>query len=650
MDYTYSPDYLVKEETKEQTQELLKYVDTLQIKQHYMKIELSNPYSSSSNDVFALEGIATQGNISVNGNSAVRRSGSLTMIVPDEKIFGSQFGGKTINKVTQLSNLIAINKRAKISIGYENTGSQYKEYDMFWFPLGVFTLQNPSVTYSNSGIQVQVKLSDLMTLLNGTNGGELQNAMTHSPIGVNKNGEIVDDPVLVNTLIKTLVVDMGGINASNVKIYDVPEMVEKQIVCWGGSDSNAYIYKDENDITHISTSLPDGVVQFNVVRQREPLGTKEVAFTYPGELTSNPGETIVSVLDKIKKTLGNYEYFFDVEGNFIFQKIKNYLDEGAAPDRLTDAINEKYFYSVSNKAVMTLDKQIATSYSNTPKFDAIKNDFVVWGKDDNKLGIRYHLLIDKYDTDALNTYDCQIYTDSFGVMRVLSAKEMGENSTVTSTKIKASDWRHELYLSAVAKSSPTSPSVGLTQLEKEVIEELPKIFDVIGSGGYFQASEPFLLSYWLDRINIKDLGIASNTDYSDTVIHEMAISDIGDRPKTYNDDKLNCLFMPKVPDVNLDELEADGRITDDVKANWTIGTVYNPAFDYLRSVLHEHTSANNSISLQTMPMYYLEPNIRVQVENDESDIHGEYVINNLTMPLTVNGMMSISASKAVERI
>ena len=35
-------------------------------------------------------------------------------------------------------------------------------------------------------------------------------------------------------------------------------------------------------------------------------------------LVANPGDTITSVLDKIVKTFGDYEYFYDVEGHFIF--------------------------------------------------------------------------------------------------------------------------------------------------------------------------------------------------------------------------------------------------------------------------------------------------------------------------------------------
>jgi hypothetical protein len=48
------------------------------------------------------------------------------------------------------------------------------------------------------------------------------------------------------------------------------------------------------------------------------MGYSYVDFTYPGELASSAGESVVTVLDKIKNALGNYEYFFDTEGIFHF--------------------------------------------------------------------------------------------------------------------------------------------------------------------------------------------------------------------------------------------------------------------------------------------------------------------------------------------
>ena len=47
---------------------------------------------------------------------------------------------------------------------------------------------------------------------------------------------------------------------------------------------------------------------------------------YPYDLILSPGETITSMLDKLVQMLGNFEYFYDVDGRFIFQKKRTYLD------------------------------------------------------------------------------------------------------------------------------------------------------------------------------------------------------------------------------------------------------------------------------------------------------------------------------------
>jgi len=150
--------------------------------------------------------------------------------------------------------------------------------------------------------------------------------------------------------------------------------------------------------------------------------------------------------------LGNYEYFFDTEGKFHFQRIKNFIDEGAAPDDLTTAINEKYFFNQVNKASLSLtDSKIISSYSNAPNFSKVKNNLVLWGKNTNsQLGIRYHLLIDKYPTDDQNgiTYYFDWYTDDFGVQRVLSAST---EKNAFSSSVTATDWRHKMYFDAIIK-------------------------------------------------------------------------------------------------------------------------------------------------------------------------------------------------------
>ena len=41
-------------------------------------------------------------------------------------------------------------------------------------------------------------------------------------------------------------------------------------------------------------------------------------FIYPGELIAKPGDTVAGILDKIKNVLGNFEYFYDIDGHFRF--------------------------------------------------------------------------------------------------------------------------------------------------------------------------------------------------------------------------------------------------------------------------------------------------------------------------------------------
>jgi hypothetical protein len=47
-------------------------------------------------------------------------------------------------------------------------------------------------------------------------------------------------------------------------------------------------------------------------------GYRLTDLTFAGELKANVGETLVSVLDKIKNMLGNFEYFYNLDGKFVF--------------------------------------------------------------------------------------------------------------------------------------------------------------------------------------------------------------------------------------------------------------------------------------------------------------------------------------------
>ena len=448
----------------------------------------------------------------------------------------------------------------------------------------------------------------------------------------------------------------------------------------------------------------DGVLTTEVRPKEKPSKTfsfgQDVGFIYsdfyyPGELVGNAGDSVVTILDKIKNTLGNFEYFYDVQGNFIFQEKKNYLNTKYstvviknmnANDYLIDASRSKYSYEFN-------DANLITSFSNSPQYNMIKNDFVVWGIRETatgaKLPIRYHLAIDekpipgnKYEeivfttnedtdlreakkpiviADAKNyqgyegyIYKCEdtYYKCIDGKLKALESGEYNVQSVTTS------DWRDELYLQGVQ-----AEGLGLdtNAYYVELINEWPKLYDT-EKGAFHE-----------DLINSEG-GLVGDLDYfldfidSSSAIGEFSIKNIGRRTKVVNNDKINCIFEANIPDVILINLglgaeevqkkkqEADTRgqkylqVSGQVYDNLAIGGSQNSAYNEIKNLLYEYTSYNESIQLQAIPIYHLEPNTRIVVNDVESDIHGDYIIKSISLPLDINGTMSITATRAIDKL
>ena len=91
-------------------------------------------------------------------------------------------------------------------------------------------------------------------------------------------------------------------------------------------------------------------------------------------------------------------------------------------------------------------------------------------------------------------------------------------------------------------------------------------------------------------------------------------------------------------------------LQDYIANSFTISAQGKSAKDRIDELLYNHTYASENISLTTIPIYYLEPNTRIYVHDEESNINGDYIIDKITVPLTYNGTMSITANKAVERL
>ena len=59
---------------------------------------------------------------------------------------------------------------------------------------------------------------------------------------------------------------------------------------------------------------------------------------------------------------------------------------------------------------------------------------------------------------------------------------------------------------------------------------------------------------------------------------------------------------------------------------------------------------SENISITSVPIYYLNVNTKIEIVDNERGINGDYLVNKLTVPLTYNGTMSITATKVVNTI
>ena len=81
-----------------------------------------------------------------------------------------------------------------------------------------------------------------------------------------------------------------------------------------------------------------------------------------------------------------------------------------------------------------------------------------------------------------------------------------------------------------------------------------------------------------------------------------------------------------------------------------MGGVKNSCFEKIKDLLYQYTHVNNTISITSLPLYYLEPNTRITVEDELAGIYGDYIIQSISLPLDISSTMSINAYKTLQKI
>lgn len=671
-------------------QDFLLKMDKEHLKEQYVKITALDWLENPIKDI---QGIVTGGAINLDGSSSVRRTCNLSAYIEKAEYAN----------VTNLDNLFSINKKIYLEVGYKNITDEYSQYPIIWYPQGTFVMINPSISHGIDGSSLSVQLKDKMCLLNGECGGVIPASTQFDQYDtIDEDGNWITLKPIIIQIIRELVNHYGGEQLGKIIISDIPNRIKK-VMKWTGS-SPIYLINEKNSYRLTTNYEETSGKTYTMYSYGEDIGYVYTDFYYPSELIGNPGDNVCTILDKIKNTLGNFEYFYDIDGNFRFQEKKNFLNTTQATIELDNLTKDDYILDMGKgKTVYNFtDSSIFTSFSNSPQFNMIKNDFIVWGirksANDNDIPIRYHLAIDEKPKIG-NTYDCFFYEDpddelikAKAPIKYRNFAELNKNAGAAGifymteddkkiykwdgdkqqyvvidiglSKVKTTDWRTELYLQGVeAEPLGTNSNYYYTEL----LNEWPKLYNIqkgndninkeaVYTGGFYDEvlKTPSDIDYFLDFID------------STAAISKFSISNIGRRSIVINDNDINCVFEPTIPDFIIietgqDDTEERRKECERKGQNYiqvdtaifnllAMGGSPNSAYNKVRELLYQYTSYNESISIQSIPIYHLEPNIRIGVQDVESDIYGDYIISNISIPLDVNGTMSISATRAVERV
>ena len=640
-----------------------------------------------------VQGIVTGGSLNLNGSSAMRRTCNLSVSIQEAENV----------KITDINNIFSLNKKIYLEIGYLNIYDKYNEYDIIWFPQGVFVIGNPSISHGANGISISLQCKDKMCLLNGDVGGIIPASTQFDEYEtIDENGNWVLTRPTINQIIRELVNHFGGEQLTKIIISDVDTRI-KQVMKWIGNEPVYYVEEVVNEqgatSGYLTTDYIENAIEFQYGMD---IGYTYTDFTFPGELIGDAGTTVCNILDKIKNVLGNYEYFYDIDGNFVFQEIKNYLNTTRATVTLEQLKNEDYLLDISKgKTVYKFDNSnLITSYTNNPQYSMIKNDFIVWGLRENANGnsvpIRYHLSIDSKPKIG-NVYECFFYEDPddnltkakvpikfktksnldkiAGAAGVFYMTEddgkiyKWENKQfveieVEMVKVKTTDWRSELYLQG-AQSDPYGSRSNYYYTE--LMNEWPKLYNMQASIEIINDEEVYIGDFYPEVVqSIEDVDFFLDFIDSGAEISKFNISNIGRRQKVVVDNDINCVFEPDVPNYILikagqedtqlliDEAQEKGQnfitVNEAIYDTITVGGMSNSAYHKVRELLYQYTSYNESITIQALPVYTLEPNTRIEVRDLESNIFGDYMISTISIPLGIGSTMSISATRALERI
>lgn len=674
-----------------------------------------------------IEGLATGGSVNVDGASALRRTCSLSLVAPPNTIITDYHW--------------AFKHKFKVEIGLTNFVNT--DYDpIIWFPQGVFIVNSFSKSQTTSGLTISISGQDKMCRLNGTMGGAIPVEVDFAHIDeIDKDGNVTTKDILLYDTIQMAVHEYGQERKSNIIINDLDisglelenyrgniplylfyqKLDAEDADTYGsilgllfGTSPNLTVNVVQKNGTTLSKKLTDpsfhfykfnsldsaanlnadvveypvtglGIKKVYVIKLEygDNAGYHQTPLTYSGDLIAKAGTVVSSgVLDKVKNMLGEYEYFYDIDGHFVFQKKKTYVNELFSP--IKGEIIEPMM-TFSQYSYTFNDTSMFTNIAYTPQIANVKNDFVIWGQ--TATGAPIHV---RYAIQRKPEYykTCGEYDKDAGKWKPNTGKRYATSNKYDCDEIV--DWREIIYQMArdyslfnqyadfyfqvdsrnVLDGEHLYPN-GKTNYEQYYTDMLSfwrYLYDLHPNDAvdsYYPYQEyysskstikpgwnklihdnPSALVFWFDFLDVGDAPLST-----------FSVDAIGPRTKVENVSGNCSIYLQETPEILLTIGNETVEQTKDTTAFSTFQvseekrTMFNIAASAIsliskaNDLIYKHACCAEGINLTCIPIYYLEPNTRIYVQ----DI-GDLIVTKISYNLSHGGTMSLTCTKVVQSI
>jgi hypothetical protein len=100
----------------------------------------------------------------------------------------------------------------------------------------------------------------------------------------------------------------------------------------------------------------------------------------------------------------------------------------------------------------------------------------------------------------------------------------------------------------------------------------------------------------------------------------------------------------------IDNLQPYAQVSEDIYSNLAIGGYANGAYDEIKYDLFCHTNYQKTVSLTALPIFYLEPNSRVELSDRSTNTYGDFMVQNISLTLGPGANMSVTLNEVNERL